>query len=103
MTIHCGPIDFDGVFATNPVAVFEVVSPTTLRIDTGRKFPEYFRVASIQHYVIVQIDRRLVVHHRRNDETIESRILNTGALSLDPPGIVVQIDEVFADLPPDDI
>lgn len=103
VTIHCGPIDFDGVFATNPVVVFEVVSPTSLRIDTGRKFSEYFRVAAIQHYVIVQIDRRLVVHHRRNGETIESRILNSGALSLDPPGIVLQVEDFFADLPPADI
>lgn len=102
-TIHCGPIDFDGVFATNPVVVFEVVSPSSLRIDSVRKFSEYFRVASILHYVIVQIDRRLVVHHRRHGETIESRILNSGTLSLDPPGIELQIGDFFADLPPQEI
>ena len=35
------------------------------RDDTGDKLVEYFAVASIQHYLIVNPGKRVVVHHQR--------------------------------------
>lgn len=101
-TIHCGPIDVNGIFATNPVIVVEVLSRSSQTLDAVTKLDAYFRVASIQHYLIINTERRLVIHHRRNGEEIATRILGRGEgeLALDPPGIKVPVGAFFVDLPP---
>lgn len=96
--VNCGEAAGDDlVVAPNPVVVVEVVSPSSKAVDTGAKFMDYFRVASIRHYLILRTDQRMVVHHhRRDDGVIESRLLGHGPMALDPPGIVVQAESFFA-------
>ena len=103
-TVHFGPIDVDEIFATNPIIVVEVLSRSSQTLDAVTKLDAYFRAASIQHYLIVNVDKRLVIHHRRNGEEIATRIFGRGdeELSLDPPGITVPVGAFFADLPPDE-
>ena len=98
--VNCGPrVPPDAVSATNPVIVVEVVSPRTQAIDTSDKLADYFRVASIQHYLIVSARRREVIHHRRGSEGIVSRVVNLGSIRLDPPqGITIDVAEVYAGL-----
>ncbi len=103
VSIDCGKFNPDSVFVTAPVVIGEVISPSTSRIDSGRKFSEYFRVPSVQHYLIIQAERRVVVHHRRSGASIESRILGEGDLVLDPPGITVAVADFFADLALDQV
>jgi hypothetical protein len=56
-------------------------------------------VPSIQHYLIADLDRRLVLHHKRGDAgTIVTAIVKDGALRLDPPGIEVSLDGIFSPL-----
>ena len=57
---------------------------------------DYFRVSSIQHYLIVRARRREIVHHYRSVDGIVSRIVNLGSIRLDPPGIVLDIGEIYA-------
>ena len=104
--IDCGPRNPDARLAPKPVVVAEVVSPSTSRIDEGRKLLGYFALSSIHHYLIVDARKRLVIHHRRNGEEIATRFLHAnegggGTLLLDPPGISVEIADFFADLPPE--
>lgn len=95
--VNCGaPVDDAAIVAPNPVVVVEVVSPSSKAVDTGAKFMDYFRVASIRHYLILRTDQRMVVHHRRREDgVIESRLLGQGPIALDPPGIVVQAESFF--------
>ena len=96
--VYCGaPIDPDAVEVPEPVIVVEVLSPGTGAHDTGAKLAGYFRVASVGHYLIVDPLRRIVVHHRRAGDVIETRIVSEGGLGLDPPGITVSVGEMFAD------
>ncbi len=88
----------DAVSATNPVIVVEVLSPRTQAVDTSDKLADYFRVPSIQHYLIVSARRREVIHHRRDGAGIVSRVANLGSIRLDPPGIVIDVAEVYAGL-----
>jgi len=91
------PAGDETIVAPNPVAVVEVVSPSSKAVDTGAKFMDYFRVASIRHYLILRTDQRMVVHHlRRDDGVIESRLLGHSPIALDPPGIVLQAESFFA-------
>jgi Uma2 family endonuclease len=99
--VNCGaPLDPDSLAATNPVVVVEVLSPSTQAVDAGDKLADYFRVPSIRHVLLVRTRRREVVHHARLGDRIEMRTLAEGALTLDPPGLTVQVAEFYVDLPP---
>jgi Uma2 family endonuclease len=97
--VNCGPpASPDAIAATNPVVAVEVLSPATQSIDTGDKLADYFRVASIQHYLVVSTRRREVVHHRRDGDAIVARVVNVDAIELDPPGITIDIAELYPPL-----
>lgn len=97
--VNCGERpDRNAVAAPNPVVVVEVTSPGTQSVDTGFKLADYFRVPSIHHYLIAMTAKRMVVHHaRRADGGIETRILASGRIQLDPPGIAITVEELFED------
>lgn len=90
-------LDPYAVAASNPVIVVEVLSPATQSIDSGDKLADYFRVPSIQHYLVVRSKRREIIHHRRSGAGIVSRPINIGAIVMDPPGISIDVAEVYAD------
>jgi hypothetical protein len=91
-------IDLDSMVLEAPLIVVEVVSPSSERDDTGDKLVEYFSVASIRHYLIVNPYKRVVVHHARNDlGTIETRIVTGGAIDLTPPGMAVAAADLLAE------
>ncbi len=96
--VNCGErIAGDAVAAPNPVVVVEVLSPSTQSVDTGAKLADYFRVPSIQHYLIVRADRRAVIHHRRREGgEIETRLLAEGRIVLDPPGLHFAVEDFYA-------
>jgi Uma2 family endonuclease len=94
--VNCGPpAPGDAVAVANPVVVVEVLSPTTQSVDFADKLADYFRVPSIQHYLIVRVRRREVIHHRREGAEIVSRVINLGSISLDPPGIAIDLAEIY--------
>ncbi|HME20784.1 MAG TPA: Uma2 family endonuclease [Acetobacteraceae bacterium] len=94
--VNCGPPALpDAIAATNPVIVVEVLSPATQSIDTSDKLAGYFRLVSIQHYLIVNTRRREVIHHRREGGAIVSRVVNVGTIGLDPPGITIDVAELY--------
>jgi len=98
--VQCGPVDLDSLVLDNPLIVVEVLSPSSERSDTGEKLSEYFSVASIQHYLIVNPFRRLVIHHRRmSDGKIETTIAETGEMVLSPPGLTIPIASFFRSIP----
>jgi Uma2 family endonuclease len=96
--VHCGErLPDQTVIVPAAVIVVEVLSPRTTSRDVGAKLADYFRVPSIRHYLIVRTDRPTVIHHRRGDgELIETRIVTTGAVELDPPGITLDLERLYA-------
>lgn len=80
----------------NPVIVVEVLSPTTRHIDASAKLSGYFQVPSVLHYIIIDPEGRPTLHHRRQaDGTILTRIIANGMLTLDPPGIEIDVARFF--------
>jgi Uma2 family endonuclease len=98
--VRCGPrTPSEAIEATDPIIVVEVVSPSSRGIDAGVKLAGYFSLPSVRHYLIVDTDRRIVIHHRRDEAgAIGVRILNGGPLALDPPGLELEIGDIFASL-----
>lgn len=96
--VQCTPIDLDSLIADEPVIIVEVASPSSEGSDLTTKFAEYFSVASIQHYLIVDLNA-LVIHHRRQtDGQILTRIIRDGDIQLDPPGLIVPYTEMVPKL-----
>jgi Uma2 family endonuclease len=96
--VYCGePASPDALVIPHPVIVFEVFSPGNAIKDLRDKLQGYFRVASIQHYLIVDPDARLVIHHARGpDDAVLTRIMRDGDISLAPPGLTLAVSALFA-------
>lgn len=87
--VYCGePLPGDALEVPSPIVVVEILSPSNAMQDLRDKLQGYFRVPSIKHYLIVDPDKRLIIHHARGDgDVIATRIVSDGLLRLDPPGI----------------
>lgn len=95
--VCCGPRENgEGITIDHPVIVVEVVSKSTRSFDNGTKLVDYFRVPSIVHYLLVITDRPIVIHHRRDGERIDTRLISAGSIDLDPPGLRIGFEDIFA-------
>lgn len=96
-SVQCGGVvDRNSLALDRPLIVVEVVSPTSERDDVGQKREEYFSVATIRHYLIVDAEKRIVLHHRRSDTgPIESKTHHEGSIDFDPPGFQVAVENLF--------
>lgn len=99
--VRCGDrLDADAVQVTDPLILVEVISPSTHKVDTHQKLGDYFRIASVRHYLIVNTSRPTVVHHERGEDgEVRSRIATGGELQLVPPGLVLETASLFPDDP----
>ena len=102
--VYCGPeLPGDALLSENPIIVVEVISPSTGRNDQLRKLEGYFRLPSVMHYLILSPDEPLVVHHARGEgETIATRIFRSGVIALDPPGLKLDLTEIYGAVIPED-
>jgi Uma2 family endonuclease len=61
------------------------------------KLRDYFGLASVHHYLIVDPEGPPVIHHTRQaDGTSLPAIVHEGTLTLSPPGIELAVAEPFA-------
>jgi Uma2 family endonuclease len=95
--VYCGPpLPDDALEVPNPTVVVEVLSPSNAIKDLRDKLVGYFQVPSIVHYLIVDPDDRLVIHHARGSDAIATRIVSaSSSLKLDPPGLELAVADLF--------
>jgi Uma2 family endonuclease len=90
------PVPRDAMIAPHPVIVVEVLSPSTRGIDTTVKLAGYFRVATLAHYLIVDLGQRHVVHYcKQADGTVTVAVIADGDFALEPPGISVAVSSLL--------
>jgi Uma2 family endonuclease len=101
-SLICGKPDHpahDKQATMNPVVVLEVLSPSSEGDDDGDKRLDFQSLASLQAYVLVSQDRRLVKVHRRDGggAWVAEPEVYTGAQSFTLPtlGALVAVDEVY--------
>ncbi len=90
--VQCGePPSPDAIIIPDPLIVFEVVSPSSGRIDTVLKMPWYFSLSSVLHYIIIEPQLCFLVWHAREtpQSIIQTHILRDGPMRLDPPGLLL--------------
>ena len=87
--VRCGPpLAGNETIAPDPVIIVEVLSPSTQSVDLGAKLAGYFRLDTVRHFVLVDPEQRLVIHHERTEAgQIVTHIVRDGTLRFDPPGI----------------
>ena len=96
--VYCGErLPDHAIEVPNPLIVVEVLSPSTRHIDASTKLAGYFRIAHVQHYLIVDPEKRLVIHHARGKaDLVATHIVRQGIIRLVPPGIDLPFEALFA-------
>lgn len=95
--IRCGPrLPDDSTRVSDPVVLIEVLSPDSGARDRAIKLSAYFKLSSVQHYLIVwPEERRIVCHSRVPEAQVATQTFTSGQIRLDPPGITVSVDEFY--------
>lgn len=90
----------DRLVKREPTLVVEVLSPSTAAFDAGAKFAHYRSVASLQEYVLVDLDRRSVDVFRKSAEGLWVLHPHTEADTLELASVDLRCPAaaVFADL-----
>jgi Uma2 family endonuclease len=98
LLVYCGePVSGDTIVIPEPLVVVEVLSPGNAMTDLRDKLQGYFRVPSIKHYLVIDPDKRIVIHHARGSgEDIATRIVSDGHIALDPPGLSIPVVDLFS-------
>jgi Uma2 family endonuclease len=80
-----------------PIAIVEVLSPSTEVVDRGAKLDEYRTIETLQEYVLVDSRKRWAqVVRRIADEWIVSLPLEAGHIELRSLGVSILFDDVYA-------
>jgi Uma2 family endonuclease len=97
VSVQCKPADPDSLTIDEPIIVVEVVSPSSARTDLGEKVADYFRVPSVRHYLIVDPIARIILVHSlaHPNGTINTKVVRSGAIELDPPGLSVSVENML--------
>lgn len=100
--VRCGaPLDDHAVKIEDPLIVVEVISPGSRGIDTGIKLQGYFSLPSLEHYLVIDPQRRAIIHYARDkDGSVRASIHRAGSLALDPPGIALPVEACFPEPDP---
>jgi Uma2 family endonuclease len=95
--VYCGPrLAPSALEVPNPVIVVEVLSPSTRHIDAQIKLAGYFLLPSVEHYLIVDPDMPLIIHHARaTGDSILTRIVTDGSIKLEPPGLELDVADIY--------
>jgi hypothetical protein len=50
---------------------------------------------TVRHYLIFWAERPRAIHHRRNGDGWDTRILTDGEIGIDPPGLTITPAEIY--------
>lgn len=97
--LRCGPrVPGDSTKVGDPLVLVEVLSPDSGTRDRATKLRAYFKLPSVQHYLIVwPEEQRIVRHSRTQNDQIATQVFTSGEIRPDPPGPTVTVEEFYAD------
>jgi Uma2 family endonuclease len=96
--VYCGPrLPPSALEVPNPVILVEVLSPSTRHVDAQIKLAGYFLLPSVAHYLVIDSDKPLIIHHARaTGDAILTRIVTDGSIKLESPGIELSVADIYA-------
>jgi len=98
--IVCGPPQPKSTFAPDPVVIFEILSPSSARLDLGAKNVEYQGLASLARYVVLHQTQAAAEMFARDAEGEWTYTFLDARAVLDMPeaGIAVPLTEIYEDV-----
>jgi Uma2 family endonuclease len=103
VTIECGVTAPDALEVSEPVAVFEVLSPSNRTGEVVRKIEEYKRHPAIRHIILIEPSVVSVTRLTRDIDggwTDTTLVRLSDSLALDPPGVALPLTEIYEGLSP---
>lgn len=98
IVISCTPIDAGADTIPDPVVIIEVLSPTTLEHDRGRKAPDYREVPSVQEIVLVSSEqRRVEIWRRRGAKWELEDLIGDASLDLETVEASIPLAPIYAE------
>jgi Uma2 family endonuclease len=101
VSVVCGEVQTDpddpkGHTVINPIAVVEILSPSSEEYDRGEKLAQYKRIDSLQEIMLVAHEERRIEVWRRHEERWLLRLARgTDAASIESIGCSLSLDEVY--------
>jgi Uma2 family endonuclease len=108
VTVVCGPqpaaVEYDDILV-NPVAIFEVLSPSTEKYDRGLKSRLYRTVDSLRELILVSQDQVCIEQFTRPPNgvwTIRDYVSLDQELKIDSIGAAIPLNRIYdqVDIPP---
>jgi Uma2 family endonuclease len=94
--MRCSPVARDATVVTDPVVVFEVLSPSTSTTDSIVKNREYRDTASIQRYVMLEQDTQgAIIFARAGDDWVGHVVSGDTVLATPEIGIELPLAELY--------
>ena len=103
--VVCTPVPNASKVVTDPVVVFEILSPSSSTVDFVDKNGEYRQTSSIKRYVILEQTRATaVVFSRKGLDWVSGMVRQDGALDMPEIGIRLPMSDLYEglELAPDD-
>jgi Uma2 family endonuclease len=96
--VSCTPVEPGRSAIPDPVLVVEVMSPSTMERDRGRKAYDYSQIDSVQEIVLVSSEQRHVVIWRcRGTKWEVEHLIGDAALELEAVGVTIPFAAIYVD------
>jgi Uma2 family endonuclease len=96
VVVSCTPLGPDMTTIPEPVVVIEVLSPSTLDHDLGRKTRDYRRIDSVREIVLLASEQRHVTVWRRRGAKWEVEdLIGDAVLELEAVGVTIPLTAVY--------
>lgn len=97
--VLCDETDSDPLHVTSPCLVVEILSPSTRTIDQREKLAAYTSIPSLETYLLVEAEERLIVAHQRRGDLWAVTEFRTGdSIELSCPRFEMAVDDVYRDI-----
>jgi Uma2 family endonuclease len=98
VVVSCTPIAPGIAAIPDPIIVIEVLSPSTIEHDRGRKAYDYRRIPSVQEIVLVASEQRhIVIWRRRGAKWEVEDLIGDAALELEAVGVQIPFAAIDTD------
>lgn len=95
ISVSCDTKDRETYYRERPCLVIEVLSPSTERLDRFEKRSFYCGLGSLEEYVLVSQDYRLVEIYRRSDNWEATHYKKGDLVAFQSVGLEVRIDQIY--------
>ncbi|MGE0606291.1 MAG: Uma2 family endonuclease [Pirellulales bacterium] len=92
VSVVCQPNPPDDSFQDSPIAIFEVLSKSTRRIDEGEKKDSYLTIPALCVYALIEQETAAVVVHRRTEQGFIREVY-------EGPDAILPLPEIKTELP----